>query len=112
MLFEGEACGESEMFEGSAGLLLGGAGLTSFFWSGEVASWALGAGKGGNCTQSLLTGSGLFVLAGFVSELASLELVVEIFLLGRGGKCIHSVLNLMTEPESLAVFELVLLICA
>ncbi len=79
MLFEGEACGESEIFEGSAGLLLGGAGLTSVFLSGVFDSLTLGAGKGGNCTHSLSGATeGLFrgVLLAFLGGLSSVAVAV------------------------------------
>ena len=78
-MFEGEACGESEIFEDSAGLLLGGAGLTSVFLSGAVDSLDLGAGKGGNWTHSLSGATGgLFrgVLLAFLGGLSSVAVAV------------------------------------
>lgn len=54
LLSAGEASGACALFDVSAGLLLAVTGLSAVFLSGDAAALGLGAGKGGNCTHSLL----------------------------------------------------------
>ena len=54
LLRAGDASGAGGLFDVSAGLLLEVTGLSAALLSGDTAALGLGAGKGGNCTHSLL----------------------------------------------------------